>query len=188
MKRAVILTLAATVALVGGCPTDPTAGSSGQGLPAGSDAQEGGLPECEREWRDESTGFGVNPPEGAAGPIGNPLADTPWFVAEWTGQDGRAYSVAVQDTPGTTLETVVQFNRDVIPMLGGAVLEDRALQFANGETGWVLVASAPAGSLIDAFYYRNGRLFDVGVADVSGATEEEWEVINDFIESLCVDP
>jgi hypothetical protein len=188
MKHALILTFAATAMLMGGCPTNPTDGSSGQGFPAGSDTQEGDLPECERDWHDESIGVGVNPPEGAAGPTGNPLAATPWFVAEWTGQDGRIYSVAVQDAPGSTLEAVVQFNRDVIPLLGGTVLEDRALEFANGETGWVLIASAPAGTLIDAFYYRDGRLFDVGVGDVSGATEEEWRVINDFIESLCVDP
>jgi hypothetical protein len=187
MKRAATLALAATAVLMGGCPTDPT-GSSAQGLPAGSGAQEGGSLKCEREWREESIGFGVNPPAGAAGPTDNPLADTPWFVAEWTGQDGRAYSVAVQDAPVTTLETVVQFNRDVIPLLGGAVLEDRPLEFANGDTGWVLVASSPNGTLIDALYYRDGRLFDVGVGDIAGATEEEWEVINAFIESLCVDP
>jgi hypothetical protein len=188
MKRAVILTFAATAMLMGGCPTNPTDGSSGQGLPAGSDAQADGLPQCERDWYNETIGVGVNPPAGATGPTGNPLADTPWFVAEWTGQGGRIYSVAVQDAPGTTLEAAVQFNRDVIPLLGGTVLEDRAIEFANGETGWVLVASSPNGTLIDALYYRDGRLIDVGVGDIAGATEEEWQVINAFIESLCVDP
>lgn len=196
MRWAPILAVVVIFASPSGCLTETTptgantepAAPSSQTLPPRPDTQTPESARCEREWRNDEFGFGVNPPDGADGPYGNPENVTKLFWAEWIDQDGRTYAVTVGSVPGFTLPDYVQLNRDIYQAAGGTLLEDRAVAFTSGQIGWTLTASFPLGTSIDVFSVRSGYLFNAGVFDVAGVTSSELGVIADFLASLCVDP
>lgn len=138
-----------------------------------------------REWRNEEFDFGIHPPAGAEGPFSVPENVTALFFAQWIDAAGRRYFIQILSG---TIENFVLFNRDLIMAAGGAFIQDRAWGSTSGRAGWILEAQLPGGHSVDVVLERNGIVFNAGVADLTGASSADLQVVTNFIDSLCADP
>lgn len=145
---------------------------------------------CDRGYRNDAYGFGVNFPSDAAGPsVSPPGSDkTVLYEATWTQPNGRTYTSSVINIGTTSFSDAIQQLRQAAALSGRSLLDDRPLALDSGRVGWLLKTGQKSGPTeIYVFDTRNGYLFGITV-DVSGIPADQQDEVNKVLASFCVDP